>query len=151
MKLRNIQFVFDTTDAITIDGKYIDRFSIADIEKSFDKRSGDNVVIVETANFVAIKINKDANVPRNSFDTEDMPAHNVFDRITDHKDIVFIRFELYDENDPVRRSKQYCYYVRWARNANDLNKFQKTAFDKHGNLCLLISENDEITDNIFDF
>jgi len=154
MKLKYITFILENCDSITIDGKYIGDFIVADIKTEIKRIACNAVNRIDIVDAFAIEIHKDANKERYQFNQTDIPSwkQNVFDRLNKDLDITSIEFELYDaypaENEsPV--TERYNYYVNWTGESDCVNASQHNYTSKDGHLYIVISA-DKTTDDFFD-
>ena len=148
MKLKEITFVLENCDLITIDGKYIGDFIVEDIHTAIRRIACNSIVKMEIANVVAIEIHKDANKERYEFGVAERPQMT-FDRLSAYSDITEIEFVLFDDctNDGVASHvERYNYYVPWDSLDDQINKDQKNYISKDGNLYIVIAESKGIED-----
>ena len=95
MRLKNITFVFENCDTITIDGKYIGDFLVADLKTEIRRIACNAIERMDIAGTIAIEIHKDANKEYYQFGQNQYEKFKtkVFDRLADN-DITSIEFEL---------------------------------------------------------
>lgn len=151
MKLRNITFIFENCDSITIDGKYIGNLLVDDLHTCFRRIACNSIDKVETANTIAIEIHKDANKERYQFDQTDYEDFKqmTFDRLSAYNDITSIQFELeesYVEEGQVPRIDSYDYWVNWTGDSEYTNEAQTNYVSKDGHFYIVIAEGKSIED-----
>ena len=150
MKLKEITFVLENCDCITIDGKYIGDFLVEDIRTSIRRIACNAIDKMDIAHTFAIEIHKDANKERCPFGfVEDKEL--TFDRLISYDDITSIDFELIEdyveEGEPI--IEHYNYFVHWTGESDYVNDAQKSYISKSGNLYIVISDDKNIED-LFD-
>lgn len=148
MKLKEITFVLENCDLITIDGKYIGDFIIEDIHTDIRRIACNSINKMEIANVFAIEIHKDANKERYEFGVAGQPQMT-FDRLSAYSDITEIEFVLiddYTDDGEIVYSEKYNYYVYWNSTDDQTNKAQKDYISKDGNLYIVIAESKGIED-----
>lgn len=148
MKLKEITFVLENCDCITIDGKYIGNFLVEDIRTSIQRIACNAINKMDIANTFAIEIHKDANKERCVLGCEDY-KQMTFDRFTAWNDITSIEFELVEEyveegKEPI--VEHYDYYVNWVGENDQENEAQKSYISKVGNLYIVIADGKDIED-----
>lgn len=152
MKLKNITFVLENCDSITIDGKYIGDFYVGDIKREIKRIASNAICEMNITNNFMIEIHKDANVKRcDFFDvfsfTDKENSHMTFDRFLECNDITSIDFVLEEEsNDFDYPCKAYSYYVNWVGDSDYVNEAQKTYLSKAGHLYIVISKEEYVSD-----
>ncbi len=152
-KLKNITFVFENCDAITIDGKHIGYFLIDDLQTSFSRVACNCIKKTEIANTFVVEIHKEANKERYMFDQTDVEVFKqmTFDRFIRYNDITSIQFELIedleDEESPC--VEHYNFNVNWIGDDDMTNNAQISYISNEGHLYLAIAENKNI-DDFFD-
>lgn len=137
--LKEVTFIFENCDSITIDGKYVGEFLVDDIKTSFERMACNYIGKCETANTFVIEIHKDANKERCALGVEEW-KQMTFDRFGGC-DIASIEFEL--------EGKRYSYYVNWTGDDDCLNDAQSNYISKLDNLYVVIAENKKVED-VFD-
>lgn len=151
MKLKEITFVLENCDLITIDGKYIGNFVVEDIRTSIQRIACNSIDKMDVAHTLAIEIHKDADKTHYAFGfgTEDYYKESVFDRIISYDDITSIQFELVDEyveGNQEPTVEHYNYFVDWTGESNQENNAQKSYISKVGNLYVVIADGKNIED-----
>lgn len=148
MKLKEITFLLENCDDITIDGKYVGDFLVDDIRTSI-KRIGCNAIDrMDVAHTFAIEIHKDANKKRYAFGQKEW-EEMTFNRLIDFNDITSIQFELFDDyvedgQEPI--TEHYYYFVHWTGEDSQENDSQKSYVSKVGNLYIVIADGKNIED-----
>ena len=137
MKLKEITFVLENCDHITIDGKYIGEFLVDEINTSIQRISCNAILEMNVANVVVVEIHKDANKERHPFGVADWKCM-AFDRLIEYNDITSIKFKLDD--------KDYSYYVDWVGDDDYENEAQSSYVSKDGHLYLVIAKDKGIPD-----
>ncbi|MGN5457063.1 MAG: hypothetical protein ACI4XN_13790 [Candidatus Kurthia intestinigallinarum] len=148
MKLKEITFVFENCECITIDGKYIGDFLVEDIRTSIQRIASNAINKMDVAHIFAIEIHKDADKARHPFDFETDDG-SVFNRFTSWDDITSIEFELvdkYPEEGQELIIEHYNYFVHWVGEDNQENDAQKSYISKVGNLYIVIADGKDIED-----
>lgn len=153
-KLKEVTFVFENCDSITIDGKYIGEFLVDDLHTRFMRTASNCIGKMETVDTFAIEIHKDANKERFAFNQDDWEDYKemVFDRIA-YNDITQINFvleEQYVEEGKIPCMESQHYTVSWIGDDEYINEAQTTYASKCGNLYVVISKDKGIED-FFDF
>lgn len=147
MKLKEITFIFENLDMITIDGKYIGEFLVEDIQTSFFRVACNAIDKMDIANTVVVEIHKDANKPRYQLGIKEY-EQLTFDRFAGG-DIVAIDFELTETNsgdDETFNGGCYSYYTKWIGESDYVNQAQKYYVSNCGNLYVVISDGKNIED-----
>lgn len=152
MRLKNIRFIFENCDVITIDGKYIGNFLIDDIRTTIGRSAVNFIGKMETAYTIVIEIHKDANKERHALG---LPELNqlTFDRFTKWNDITAVEFELeeqYVEDGQAPKVEYYHYYTNWVGDNEYENDAQSAYISENGDLYLVIDKNKQIRD-YFDY
>ena len=148
MKLKEITFVLENCDCITIDGKYIGDFFIEDIRTSIKRIACNAINKMDVVHTFAIEIHKDANKERCPFGfIEDKEL--TFNRLVFYDDITSIDFKLVE--DYVEESREpiiehYHYYVHWTGESDYINEAQKSYISNVGNLYIVIADGKNIED-----
>ena len=151
MKLKNITFIFENCDSITIDGKYIGEFLVDDIYTSIERIACNAINRIDTANTFAIEIHKDANKERYQFDQTDYEDFKemTFDRLNVCHNITSIQIDLiedYVEEGQVPREEHYDYYVNWTGESDYINNAQTNYLSDCGNFYIVIADGKKIED-----
>lgn len=149
MKLKEITFVLENCDLITIDGKYIGNFIVEDIRTSIQRIACNSIEKMDVAHTLAIEIHKDADKTHYAFGIEDYYKESVFDRIISYDDITSIQFELVDEYTEESQEptvEHYDYFIDWVEGDNQENDAQKSYVSKVGNLYIVIADGKNIED-----
>lgn len=150
-KLKNITFIFENCDSITIDGKYVGDFLVDDIKTSFNRTTINCIEKMELAHTFAIEIHKDANKERYSFDLAGCDKHMIFDRLA-ASDITSIQFELATEiehkdcNYQIAKSEYYDYYILWSGENEYFNEYQINYISVGGHFYITIAKDKSIED-----
>lgn len=145
MKIRELTFVFENCEFITIDGKYVGGFYLDDIKTRISRTACNSVDKFDVANSIAIELHKDADRPYMSFGEE---HQSVFERINKHSDITSIEFTLTNDREEEGVDEQtYQYYVNWTGDSEYKNAAQSTFVSNLGNLYLIVADGK----NVFDF
>lgn len=140
--LKEITFVFENCDYITIDGKYVGHFLVDDIKTSFERIACNSISKMDVAETFVIEIHKDANKERYPFGQLDGMVwanykHSIFDRFMEY-DITSIEFVL--------NEKEYSFYVTWNGDDDQMNDSQSNYISKDGNLYVVISKDKKVED-----
>lgn len=150
MELKEITFVLENCDSITIDGKYIGDFLVDEINTSIQRIAVNAIEQIDSANIVAIEIHKDANKERYPFGQTGWEdgKHMTFDRLVKGKDITSIKFELesYSKEDWLPYTRHYSYYVDWVGDSDYENNAQSSYISKDGHLYLVIAKDKVVSD-----
>lgn len=151
MKLKEITFVLENCDHITIDGKYVGDFVVDDIHTSIRRLACNAIDKMDVAYTFAIEIHKDANKERCAFGQDEW-KEMTFDRLLSYNDITSIQFELFDDyvedgEEPI--TEHYDYFIHWLGEDSDENDAQKSYVSKVGNLYIVIANGKDI-ENFFD-
>ena len=144
MKLKEITFVLENCECITIDGKYIGDFLVEDIRTSIQRIACNAIDKMDIAYTFAIEIHKDANKLHNEFDRKP-----IFDRLTSRNDISIIQFKLFEdyvENGQEPIVEHYDYYVHWTGENDQENNSQKSYISNAGNLYIVVADGKGIED-----
>ncbi len=150
MNLKQITFIFENCDSITIEGTYIGAFLVDDIKTSIRRTSINSIHRMDTAYTVVVEILKEANKEFYDFDLydEDDFRRMTFDRLMEYGNIASIQFEL--EENPAGTGQspctEYYYYVNWTGDSKYTNAAQKTYVNPCGNLYIVIADGKEIED-----
>lgn len=151
MKLNSITFTFENCDYITIDGKYIGRLLVDDIQTSIQRVACNSIQKMDVANTFVIEIHKDANIERYQHyqtDYEDF-KQMTFDRFAGH-DITAIEFEFEEEkeedNDFLPIMEHYNYYLNWTGDNECWNESQINYISTNGHLYIVVSKDESIED-----
>lgn len=134
--LKEITFVFENCDYITIDGKYVGHFIVDDIKTSFARMACNYIGKCESTDTFVIEIHKDANKERCELGIEE------------YKQMTFDRFKMGDITsiEFVLEEKKYQYYVNWVGYSDYVNDAQSTYISEDNNLYVVIAKNKEIED-----
>lgn len=146
-RLKEITFVFENCDSITIDGKYVGYFLVDDIRTYFARMAINHVGKGETAETFAIEIHKDANKERCEFGIKEY-KQMTFDRFKgcDITSIQFTLEEQYVEEGKIPHTESYDYYVSWTSDSDYNNNAQSNYISKDDNLYVVISKDKKIED-----
>lgn len=145
MRIKELTFVLENCERITVDGKYIGDFLVDDIRTYVSRLAMNWVDEMTVADTVVIELHKDANKEHNPFGAVDYQT-TVFERLFGN-DITYIGFTLFEENDGVIvTEKEYDYSVNWCEDNDFINKYQKTYRSEQGNLYLVINKEKDIDD-----
>lgn len=148
MKLKEITFIFENCEYITIDGKHVGGFLVEDICTSIQRIACNSIDKMDTAHTFAIEIHKDANKERCPFGCEG-DKQLTFDRFISWDDITSIQFELFQDyveegQEPI--IEHYDYYLHWTGESEYKNDSQKSYISETGNLYIVIADNKRIED-----
>lgn len=151
MKLKNITFVFENCDFVTIDGKYVGDFLVDDIKTSISRIACNAIEKMDTAYTFAIEIHKDANKERYQFGQEQCEDFKqmTFDRFSKVNDITSIQFELEDnyvKEGECSKVESYDYVIHWTGDNDFVNEAQKSYMSECGNLYIVIADGKNIED-----
>lgn len=148
MKLKEITFIFENCEDITIDGKYVGYFLVEDIRTSIERIACNAINKIDVAHTFAIEIHKDANKERYPFG---LKGHKelTFDRFVAYDDITSIQFELVEDyvedgREPI--TEHYNYYVHWTGESDQENDSQESCISNVGNLYIVIADGKNIED-----
>lgn len=150
-KLKNITFILENCDSITIDGKYVGDFLVDDIKTSFNRTALNCIEKIESAHTFAIEIHKDANKERCSFGQVGCDKHMTFNRLA-ASDITAIQFELeievesLDYNTQIAKSEYYDYYIPWNGENEYFNESQINYISVRGHFYITIAKDKSIED-----
>lgn len=151
MKLKEITFVLENCDEITIDGKHTGIFVVDDIKTSIERVACNAILKMKIPKTFVIEIHKDANVMRNAFGCNELKKQSVFERFLEWQDVTQIEFTLYDaysEEPENPETEKYHFWLDWEDNGinEDANINQKTYVSKNGHLYLVVSKDKSIED-----
>ena len=144
-RLKEITFVFENCEYITIDGKYVGYFLVDDIKTSFARIACNYIGKQVSTDTFVIEIHKDANKERCPFG---ITAYKqmTFDRFKEN-DITSIEFVLEKEVDEnTMRTEKYKYYTTWTGDDWQTNDAQSTYISKDGNLYVVIAKDKKVED-----
>lgn len=146
MRLKNITFILENCDTITIDGKYIGTIQCSDIKKELRRIAINSVNMYECCDMFFIEINKNANTKKKPFDYSDFEEYEVFSRLTKYQDITAIKIILIDDIE----DKEYIYdfYVSWNDVDETDNSYQTYYISELGDLYLMINKSFNVMDYI---
>lgn len=150
--LKEITFIFENCEYITIDGKYVGDFLVDDIKTSFARIACNYIGKQVSADTFVIEIHKDANKERNPFNELDDTVwgeshkHPTFNRFKgcDITSIEFVLEKEVDEN--TMRTEKYKYYTTWTGDDWQINEAQSNYISKDGNLYVVIAEDKKVED-----
>ena len=148
MKLKEITFILENCDSITIDGKYVGDFLVEDIRTSVSRIACNAINKMDIAYTFAIEIHKDANKERYPFGfIEDKEL--TFNRLVAYDDITSIDFKLIEDyveegQEPI--IEHYHYYIHWTGESDYVNESQKSYISNVGNLYIVIADGKNIED-----
>ena len=148
MKLKEITFVLENCDHITIDGKYIGDFLVEDIRTSISRIACNAIDKMDVIHTFAIEIHKDANKERYPFGFKE-DKELTFDRLVSYDDITSIDFKLiedYVEEGQEPTMEHYHYYIYWTGEDDYTNESQKSYISNVGNLYIVIADGKNIED-----
>lgn len=140
LKIRDITFVFENCEAITIDGRYIGDFFAENIDTSVQRVACNAINRIDLVKDFFVEIHKDAN-------KDDGDQHRIFDRLNDWKNITKIEFELYDQYQNTDEG-YYKYYLEWPPEDYPENPYQENYLSKDGNLYISVSKFKGIADYV---
>lgn len=141
MKLKEILFLMENCEAITIDGKYIGHFMVDKIEKGIYRLASNHIGKTKTANRIVIEIHKNANREDYVFGSKNLGKQFTFDRLK-QGDITQIEFILEDKEG----SEKFHFFADWCGESEDVNSAQKTYESKCGHLYLVIEDGKSVED-----
>ena len=147
-KLRNITFIFENCDTITIDGKYVGDFLVDDIKTKFSRTASNCIEKTESAHTFAIEIHKDANKEKYPFGQTECGKQMTFDRFI-ASDITSINFELEAEIEVgIAKSEYYDYYIPWNNEDGTecSNESQVNYISEEGHLYITIAKDKSVED-----
>lgn len=149
-KLKNVTFVFENCDYITIDGKYIGDFLIDDINTSIKRITSNAIEKMDYANIIVIEIHKDANKERHQFNQTNIEYFKqmTFDRFIGC-DITSVEVVLEEddvEDGQVSKTEKYNYYVNWTGESDNYNESHINYISEDGNLYVVIAEGKSVED-----
>lgn len=139
MKIKEISFVMENCEVITIDGKYIGQFIVDKIEKGFYRLAVNYVGKTKTANRIVVEIHKNANREDYIFGNENFERQFIFDRL-ERGDITHIEFVLEDEDG----CENLSFSTDWHGESDYINLAQKTYRSKCHHLYLVIEEGKDV-------
>lgn len=148
MKLKNISFVFENCEEISIDGKNIGYFLAQDILTIVERIAINSISKMEFVKTFAIEIGKNANNDYSPFGTN-TKKQKVFDRFLVYNDITQIAFTLVDDACSTPHEEFYHFFVKWDEDDEYINKFQTTYLSENKNLYIVISDKNKF-ESIFD-
>lgn len=148
MKLKNIDFIFENCDVISIDGKYIGDFLVDDISTSIQRIACNSIEEMTTAHTIAIEIHKDANRERYQFDQSQIEHFKqmMFDRFVSYNDITAIEFTLEEVYGDVGKDHKYHYYVDWVGGSDYTNEAQVNYRSELGHFYIYIKKGGSLFD-----
>lgn len=144
MLLKQIELIMENCEVITIDGRYIGRFDVSNIERYISRMAVNAIDEREVCHHFAIEIHKDANKLYAPFEIEDEAwEEKLFERLTKFHDITGIDFILYD---PYKiDEKSYSFGICYDDGMEDDcigadNIYQSSYISKAGHLYILIDD-----------
>lgn len=146
MIIKQIDFVLENCEVISIPGYYIGFIDISDIKTNISRVACNCVMEMKVCNDFAVEIHRDANKPYYPFDIHDeRQNYTVFDRFTSWKDITQIEItltdnECYEENFDEHLEK-HTIYLNWSGNNEYENAGQQCYINKSGDLYITVNEN----------
>jgi hypothetical protein len=148
MKLKNIDFIFENCDVISIDGKYIGDFLVDDVSTSIQRIACNSIEEMTTAHTIAIEIHKNANRERYQFDQSQIEHYKqmTFDRFASYNDITAIEFTLEGKDEDVGKCHKYHYYVDWVGDSDYTNEAQVNYRSNLGHLYICIKKDGSLSD-----
>lgn len=141
MQLKQITFILENCDSITIEGKYIGSFGVINMREEI-RRIACNAIDHMTIADCALEIHKNANQIHHEHGL-DMYACWVFDRLS-AGDITSIEFDLVSDVNS-EHVEHYQFYTEWEGEGAE-NLYQKSYVSDLGNLYIIISGKDDIPD-----
>lgn len=149
-RLKEITFVFENCDSLTIPGNYIGSFCVTDIKKYIARRASNFIGEYDVAESFMIEIHKNADRFHKQFGEIQNYGYTKFKRLTDWNDITNIEFEIEECLDGINVSnKKYSYDVDWHEDDEFNNRYQKSYISELGHLYIVIVANKDIFD-VFD-
>lgn len=134
MKLKQLTFVFENQESLTIPANTVRHCYLTEIERIVEVHDRTSE-LMETliANTAIIQLKPEANLVANEDEHFGEPFH-LFDRLIDVKDVIIV--ELIDEED----NKQ-TYYIDWNEKASEYqNTYQSTAHLPGEDFILVVSK-----------
>lgn len=144
MRLKEICFILENCETITIAGKHVGDFMIEDIRTSLRRCAINATRKMEVCNHFYIEICKDANCKNKPFGCEDIDSNDIFTRLK-LGDITSVEVILEDA-DNLEDTETYNYYVRWTGDSDYYNESQEVWISNIGNLYICISEEKHLGD-----
>ena len=142
MKLKEITFVFENCDSVTIDGYHVGHFVADNIVTSVRRLACNYIGKMDTVTTFAIEIHRYANITHYPFGCKEF-RRTVFDRLEEYNDIVSVMFTIVDENG---KEDKYDCYVDWTGDSEYTNDAQKTYISNAGNMYIVIDKALKIED-----
>lgn len=135
--IRDITFVFENCEVITLNGEYIEDFYIKDIRKEYRRIAINAFDKFDMAHYVEISLGKEANIMYAPFNIE-ADKRAVFDRIMAYNDITSIEFTFEHIEKGVKIIENEEVVVAWLGESEYTNEAQTSHIDNKGTLHLLI-------------
>ena len=155
MIIKQIDFVLENCDVISIPGYYIGFIDINDIKTSISRIACNCVMEMRICNDFAIEIHRDANKKYSPFDIDDPERiTSTFDRFTKWRDITSIELtltdnECYEENFDEHLEK-HTIYLHWSGDNDYENLGQQCYINKSGDLYITVNDGKKSMYEIFD-
>lgn len=148
MKIKNIDFIFENCDVISIDGKYIGNFLVDDIFTSIQRVACNSIEEITVTHTIAIEIHKDANKERYEFNQSQIEDFKqmTFDRFTNYNDITAVEFTLEEVYENIGKDYKYHYYVDWVGDSDYTNDAQVSYRSDLGHLYICIKKDGSLSD-----
>ena len=145
MIIKQIDFVLENCEVISIPGYYIGYINISDIKTSISRVACNCVMEQKVCYDFAVEIHRDANTVRDPFETGDPERiTGAFDRLTKWKDITSVCLtltdnEYYDE-DFQEHLEEYTIYLHWTGDNEYENASQRCYINNTGDLYLIVND-----------
>lgn len=144
MKIKEIHFILENCDMITVDGKYIGDFCMEDIRTSIKRIACNAIEKMQTCYSFLIEIHKDANKERYQFgQISERFKQTTFARLTEFNDITQVEIILTDESG--EEIKEH-YFLHWTGESDCENNAQKSYISKPGHLYIVVAEGEDLKD-----
>ena len=147
MKVKEISFILENCDVVTIDGKYIGDINLSDFRTSIRRIACNSIDKMESCYDFSVELHKDANKQHYPFGYSEYEK-TTFDRLKqgDITSVELVLIDGYAEDGEIPREETYNYYVKWVGDSDYINDAQKVYLSKCGNLYIIINEQNDIKD-----
>lgn len=143
--IKEVEFVLENCEVITIPGKYIGELDINNIRTTFGRIACNAFSKRTCSDSIYIEIHKDANVDYLPFGVENLKT-KIFDRLAGGNDITHIKYSLINDDGEILAQEDIT--PTWTGESDYENEAQKSYVSKLGHLYIVIDKDNDV-DSIF--
>ena len=145
MLIKELTFIFENCEEMTIDGRYIGDFWMKDLTTEISRIACNHVGPMDICRDFFVELHKDANKPYRGFGFDLGYYETTFSRLRNYNDITQVEVTLYDQysDHPEETETKKHYFLDWMDDDKSENPAQTNYLAATGWLYIRVKDGED--------